>query len=446
MKLNIPKHIRMIIDRLIQEGYEAYIVGGSIRDMLLGKVPNDYDIATDATPDRIKDIFSDFKMVDIGKRFGTIMVIHREGEVEITTFRRDGEYVNGRRPEGVFFSNSIEEDLARRDFTINAIAYNEEYGMIDPYSGRTDLQNRIIRTVGCPKKRFAEDYLRILRAVRFSTQLGFTIDGNTYEACKEYREGILKVSMERIVDEFFKIILSKIPSKGIKLLEDIGILKMLLPEIIPTIGFKQKNPHHTMDVYNHTLCVLDNTPPIIHVRLAALFHDIGKPHTLTLDQDGVGHFYDHEKVGAAISRKILRRFKVSNDLINRVYMLVREHMNHHSKFGEKGIKRLIRRVGKEEIFHLLVLQKADITCSNEKASIAHILDREAKIRSILNEREAFDINQLDITGDDLMRLGFKEGPIIGRILEYLLELVMQNPKLNYNKILTEKALEKFPIE
>ncbi len=440
MTFDIPDYVEVIIDRLEKEGYEAYIVGGSVRDMLLNKVPTDYDIATNATPDIIESIFSDFKTVGIGKRFGTILISQKEGDIEVTTFRKEGKYLDGRRPEWVSFSSDLEDDLSRRDFTINAMAYNKFKGVLDPFDGKGDLKRKIIRTVGKPEDRFNEDYLRILRAVRFASQLGFTIEESTFRAGEQCSSNIQKVSMERICNEFFKILLSKTPSYGIKLLKSIGVLKIILPEIIPAIGFKQNNPHHEMDVYNHILCVLDNTPPTIQIRLAALFHDIGKPHTLTIDEDGIGHFYGHDKMGADISTAVLERFKVSNDLIEKVHKLVKEHMNHHSHFKEKGLKRLIRRLGEKEVFNLIELQKADIICSNKEASIDHIIERRKKIEEILEKDEAYEINMININGKDLMDLGYDQGPIIGEILEYLLEKVMENPELNNKEILKRIAL------
>jgi tRNA nucleotidyltransferase (CCA-adding enzyme) len=443
MKFDIPEYVKRIIQRLEDNGYEAYIVGGSVRDMILGKSPKDYDITTNAHPDEIEYIFRDFRTVNVGKQFGTIVVCQEEGEVEVTTFRKEGRYLDGRRPEWVSFSSSIEDDLSRRDFTINAIAYNEKKGIVDPFNGQEDISKRIIRTVGDPNERFSEDYLRILRAVRFSSELDFNIEEETFKAAKVHSKYISKVAMERIADEFFKILLCPEPSKGIRLMEKMELLEQILPEIIPAIGFEQKNPHHEMDVYNHILCVLDNTPPILEVRLAALFHDIGKPHTLTLDEKGVGHFYGHDKIGADIAREVLKRFRASNRLIDLVYNLVREHMNHHANFKEKGLKRLIRRLGEEEVFKLTALQKADIKCSNKDATFDHIVEREKRIKSILERKEAYDIRHLDINGKDLIDLGFKQGPIIGKILEYLLEQVMEKPELNKKEILKNMVLDKF---
>lgn len=440
---NIPKYVKNIIEKLESNGYEAYIVGGSVRDMLLNKNPKDYDIATEALPDIVENIFFDFKTIDIGKKFGTIIVSQKEGDVEITTFRKEGRYTDGRKPEWVSYSKNIIDDLSRRDFTINSMAYNSRTSIIDPYNGRKDLKNKIIKTVGDPMERFAEDYLRILRAVRFSTQLDFLIEDKTFNAGRKYSREILNISMERIREEFFKILLSETPSEGIRLLEKIGILNIILPEVTSTIGFEQKNPHHELDLYNHILCVLDNTPSIIQVRLGALFHDIGKVSTLTIDEEGIGHFYGHDKVGAEITKEILERFKCSNELIHKVNILVREHMNHHGNFKEKALKRLIRRVGKDEVFNLLALQKADIKCSNKESTINHIIYRENNILEILEHKEAYEVNQIDINGSDLIQLGFQEGKLIGEILEYLLEKVMEYPDINSKEKLKTIALEKF---
>lgn len=446
MKFNIPAYVELALDRLEKSGFEAYIVGGCVRDTLLGIEPSDFDITTVALPEEIERIFKNEKTIDIGRDFGTIKVILDREEVEITTFRREGDYLDGRRPEWVEFVPTIEDDLSRRDFTINAIAYNEKRGIIDPYNGRKDLEENIIRSVGNPEKRFKEDYLRILRAVRFSTILDFRIEENTFKAGKKCSQSISKVSMERIREELFKILLSPIPSKGIRTMESINVLETILPEIVPAIGFDQQNPHHDKDVYNHTLCALDNSPPILKVRLAALFHDVGKIHTFSLDEKGVGHFYGHDKLGAEITKKALKRMKTSNKLTKEITTLVKEHMNHHSEFKDKGLKRLMRRVGKENIYDLFELQKADRKCSNKDASIEHILDMEKRLESILEKEEAYEVNQLNIDGNDLIELGFKEGKIIGEILEYLLEKTLEDSSINEKEKLKEIALKKYDCQ
>ncbi|MCR2043310.1 CCA tRNA nucleotidyltransferase [Anaerosalibacter massiliensis] len=443
MKINMPPYVTFILDRLEKGGFQAYIVGGSIRDILLDKEPNDFDITTNAMPDYIEKIFEDKKTINVGREFGTIKVIVDDKEVEVTTFRKEGNYSDGRRPEWIEFVSDIEDDLARRDFTINAMAYNKKTGIVDPFNGKKDLENKIIRSVGNPIERFKEDYLRILRAVRFSTSLDFEIEDETFKAGKKYSSNISKVSVERITEEFFKIILSPKPSKGINYMKELDLLDIVLPEIVPAIGFNQQNPHHDKDVYNHILCVVDSAPPILKIRLAALFHDMGKPHTLSVDEKGIGHFYGHDKIGSEIAKKALKRMKAPGKLTEQVAILIREHMTHHAKFKEKGLKRLIRRVGIENIYDLFELQKADRKCSNKNASIEHILDMEKKVDNILEKKEVYEINQLNIDGEDLIEIGFKEGKIIGDILEYLLEKVMENPSINKREELEKLALKKY---
>lgn len=446
MVFNIPRYVKKIIKKLEEKGYVAYIVGGSVRDLLIGKEPSDFDVTTDAHPDEIEKIFSDYTTLEVGKQFGTVVVVQDEGIVEVTTFRADGEYIDGRRPEKVYFSNDILEDLSRRDFTINAMAYNEKTGIIDYFNGRTDLDKKIIRAVGNPEHRMKEDYLRIMRALRFASQLAFSIDNSTFEACKLYHANIAQISIERIREELFKIILSQKPSYGIRLLEGTKILEVILPELIATIGFNQHNPNHDKDVYEHTLCVLDNTLPILHLRLAALFHDIGKPLTFTKDENGVGHFYGHDKLSVIMTKEILKRLKSSNELIEKVTILIDKHMSQHDNIGEKGLKRLIAKTGEEDIFTLLELQKSDRLCSNSNSDIADLLEREKRIKEILEYKEVYEKNQLAIDGKDVIELGYKQGKIIGEILDYLLELVLENPELNDKEELIVIVKERFEIK
>lgn len=446
MVFNIPRYVEKIIDKLDEKGYVAYIVGGSVRDLLIGKEPFDFDVTTDAHPDEIEKIFSDCTTLEVGKQFGTVVVVQEEGIVEVTTFRADGEYLDGRRPEKVYFSKDILEDLSRRDFTINAMAYNKKTGIIDWFNGREDLDSRIIRAVGNPYDRMKEDYLRIMRAIRFASQLEFSIDSLTFEACKLYNKNIAEISIERVREEFFKIILSKKPSNGMRILKDLEVLPIILPELIATIGFNQHNPNHDKDVYEHTLCVLDNTLPILHLRLSALFHDIGKPLTFTKDENGIGHFYGHDKLSVTMAKSILQRWKSSNELIEKVTILIDKHMSQHDNIGEKGLKRLIAKTGEEDIFNLLELQKSDRLCSNSNSDIADLLERENKIKEILENKEVYEKNQLAIDGHDMIELGYKQGKIIGEILEYLLEQVLENPELNDKEKLIEIVKEKFRIK
>ncbi|WP_353092903.1 HD domain-containing protein [Tissierella praeacuta] len=446
MVFNIPRYVELIIDRLEEEGFSAYIVGGSVRDLLIGREPSDFDITTDALPEEIENIFSDFITLEVGKKFGTIVIVQDEGIVEVTTFRTDGEYIDGRRPEKVYFSKNIFDDLSRRDFTINAMAYNKNIGIVDHFNGIKDLDRKIIKAVGKPQDRFKEDYLRIMRAIRFATQLQFSIDKETFNACKLYSEHISEISIERIREEFFKTILSERPSYGIRMMKDIKILNIILPELMKTIGFNQHNPHHDKDVFEHIMCVLDKTSPILHLRLGALFHDIGKPSTLIIDENGVGHFYGHEKSGAKMAKEILKRWKASNDIIDKVVMLIDKHMTQHSDLKEKGLKRLLSNFGEDDIFTLLELQKADRSCSNKEADIKDLLEREKKIKDIIRNKEVYEKNQLAINGSDVIKLGYKEGKIIGGILNYLFEKVLENPELNEREQLIDIVKEQFKID
>lgn len=430
MDFSIPEYVKNIINKLEEKDYEAYVVGGSIRDLLIGREPSDYDIATNALPEEIEGVFKEYRTLEVGREFGTIVVIQEEGVVEVTTFRQDGEYTDGRRPEEVYFSKSLKDDLSRRDFTINAMAYNKNTGVVDPFDGRGYLKNNIIKTVGNPQNRFMEDYLRIIRAIRFASQLEFFIEDDTYEACKIYGERLLEISIERVRDELFKILLAEHPSYGMRLLQDTGILEVILPEMIKSIGFNQQNPNHDKDVFEHILSVLDNTPPILHLRLAALLHDIAKPYTFTIDHSGIGHFYGHDKLSASMAKEILVRWKSPNELIHKVVILIEKHMTQHDDFGEKGLKRLIGKVGEKEIFNLLELQKADMIGSKEDYDITSLIERGKKIEDIINSKEVYEKKQLAIDGNDMIELGYKQGKIIGEILDYLLEEVLENPELN----------------
>lgn len=445
MVFNIPKYVEIIIDRLEEKGFNAYIVGGSVRDILIGREPSDFDVTTDALPEEIEEVFSDCKTLETGKQFGTVVVVHDEGVVEVTTFRADGEYIDGRRPENVYFSKNILDDLSRRDFTINAMAYNKKIGVIDYFNGKEDLEKKIIRAVGNPHERMKEDYLRIMRAIRFAAQLEFSIDDSTFEACKLYSEHIGTISIERIREEFFKILLSKTPSYGIRLMKDTGVLGVVLPEMMDAVEFNQHNPHHDKDVFEHIMCVIDNTEPILELRIAALLHDIGKPHTLTIDEKGIGHFYGHDKVGAKMSKEILKRLKAPNELIDTVRLLIDRHMTQHSKMKDKGLKKLLRLLGEDRIFTLLQLNIADRTCSNKEADISDLLERKEKIRHIIENKEAYDKNQLAINGEDVIELGYEQGKLIGEILDYLLENVLEKPELNEREKLIKIIKDNFEL-
>lgn len=443
MKFFIPEYVNKTLDKFKKHNYQAFIVGGSVRDLMLGKKPSDFDIATNARPEEVEKLFKDYPTILVGKEFGTVVVVVEGENIEITTYRTEGEYIDGRRPSEVVFTSDIEEDLSRRDFTINAMAYNKSRGLVDPFNGQGDLQKKIIKTVGNPKERFNEDYLRILRAIRFSTELSFKIEEDTKIACRQMGNLLEKISVERIREELFKILLSERPSCGIRLMEEVDILDIIIPEMIDTVGFDQKNPYHDKDLFTHTLCVVDNTPKILEIRLAALLHDIAKPSSLTIDREGIGHFYGHDRLGADLSRKILRRLKCSRELIKGVDILIREHMTHHGNHKDRGLKRLIRRVGKDRIFNLLELQKADRICSSKNRKIDFLIEREKSIKRILESNEAYEKKQLAITGHDVIELGYCQGKIIGEILDYLTEIVIDKPDLNNREDLLKIIKDKY---
>ena len=422
------------IDILEKNGYEAYLVGGTLRDILLSKEAKDIDIATSALPQQIIECFNGFITIETGKQFGTITVVIENQNIEITTFRSESGYYDSRRPSNVLFENDIKKDLLRRDFTINAMAYNRNSGLIDISKGQEDLKNKLIRSVGNPYERFTEDALRMLRCVRFATLLNFHIEQSTFDAIKELAPLVKAISKERINVEFTKIIKSSNPSKGIRLLNDSGLLDEIIPEIIPMDGFKQMNPYHDMDLLEHTLCVLENVKPTEELRLAALFHDIGKLETLEIGEDNIGHFYGHEKVSADMAYGILKRLNYPNKTIEKVNLLIKEHMIAPNAIGKKGIKRLLNLFGEEDIFDLVDLHKGDSSCT----TLGHQDLFEEKVREILYYKEPFSRKDLDINGNDLKNIGFS-GKEIGIILEKLLDFVMEDPDLNTHEQLLRLA-------
>lgn len=443
MKFKIPNNIIEVLSIINSSGYEAYIVGGSVRDLILNKEPNDYDITTNARPEEIKKIFKDYKTVLVGEEFGTVLIVFKGEEVEITTYRIESGYKDKRRPENIEFTLNLQEDLSRRDFTINALAYHPECGVIDYFGGLNDLKDKIVKTVGDPYKRFSEDSLRLLRCIRFSTQLNFKIEEKTFQAVKENSKDIISVSSERVRDEIFKILLAEKPSNGIRLLNDAKLLVELLPELSETIDFKQNNPYHDKDVFNHTLCVLDNVDEKIELRLAALFHDIGKTKTYSEDENQIGHFYNHEIVSSNIAYQILRRLNTPKKLINKVQILIENHMRDISSMKEKGIRRLIYKVGKENIMDLYNLNLADKKCTHKGRDIKDLLSKKEMIINEINSSNIFEKNKLKINGYDIIKLGIKQGKLVGQILDELINLVIDNPELNDKKLLLEIVKDKY---
>lgn len=439
MNMKIPQKVEFIIQELEKNGYEAFAVGGCVRDIILGREPNDWDITTNALPEIILKTFK--HTIPTGIKHGTVTVMIDREPFEVTTYRIDGEYTDNRHPDQVIFTSKLEEDLSRRDFTINAIAYNYSKGIVDPFQGLEDIKRGVIKTVGNPHERFNEDALRMIRAIRFSCQLAFDINDETLEAIKLNCELIKNVSIERIRDEFTKILLSKTPSYGIENLRFSGLLQYFLPEVLAMYGFDQRNPHHDKDVYTHTLMVVDNTEPRLSLRLSALLHDIAKPATFSIDDKGIGHFYDHNTKGVEMSEYILRRLRYGNDTIKKVQNLVYDHMSRYDNLRSSTIKKIITRVGEDNLADLFNLQESDIKASAPPFDFSGIDYLKKKSHQILEQRQPLCIKDIAINGSDLIKLGLQPGKAIGEILQHLLEKVLEQPELNNKELLKEMALD-----
>lgn len=415
---------------LEKAGYKSYLVGGCLRDSLLNKESHDVDICTQALPDEILEVFKDYKTIDIGKKFGTIKVIYGDFEYEITTMRKESSYNDKRHPDKVDFTKDIVEDLKRRDFTINAMAKRKDE-IIDPFDGQADLKKKIIRAVGDPVARINEDLLRSLRAVRFATSLDFQIEENFKKAIKNKASSINEISKERIREEINKILLSNKPSRGIRLLDELGLLEFIFPEVFRTKGFNQHSTFHKDDVYNHSLNVLDKTKDNLNIRMAALYHDVGKIDTFFLDENGEGRFFGHQKVSENSLRERLKILKYSNKLIEDTTILVRRHMDNTSTYTKKSVRKLLRNLGEENLLNLFDLQKADVLSTTfiDDSNI----DLGLKIlEEVKNDEIPKNRSEIAINGKDLILLGYKEGVELGNKLKEI-ENLIYDEKLKNNK-------------
>ncbi|MFT5872670.1 MAG: tRNA nucleotidyltransferase (CCA-adding enzyme) [Clostridium sp.] len=440
----IPNDVKIILDTLKNNGYESYIVGGSVRDSQIGtSLPKDYDVTTNALPEEIIKLFD--KTVPTGIKHGTVTVMINGDGFEVTTYRIDGEYLDNRRPDEVTFVSILKEDLARRDFTINTLAFNEEDGLIDYFGGMKDLHNKIIRAVGEPNKRFQEDALRMLRAIRFAATLDFCIEEKTLEAIKLNSHLILNVSNERIRDELCKILLSNNTTKALKTLEWTKLLEFILPELQVAVGFKQQNPHHDKDIFEHILAVVEKCPPEISLRVAGLLHDIAKPDCFTIDKEGIGHFYGHDKKSVIIADQILRRLKFDNQSICKIKILVKEHMHILTKLTDASVKRFINRVGVNLVHDIFALQKADALGSRfPEIRLKEISKVEEKTIAILESKVPISIKELAVNGGDLMsEFNIKQGEEIGGMLKFLLGKVLDSPELNSKEKLIAIICEEY---
>lgn len=416
----LPKNVRICLDTLKAKGYSAYVVGGCVRDAVLGLEPQDYDMCTCATPEQIAEVFAEYTLVRSGEKHGTIGVV-MDGEVyEITTFRTEGTYTDSRHPDWVEFVTDIKEDLARRDFTVNAMAYDPSTGIIDPWGGQADLKKGILRTVGEPEERFQEDALRILRGVRFAVRFRLTPEESTLKAMGTLAPLMDNLARERVLAELCKLIIHATA-------EDLVLYKTILTQVIPelsaTVGFQQHSPHHAYDVYTHTAKVVGNLPPELPLRLAALLHDIGKPASFTTDENGRGHFYGHAEIGAKTAADILLRLKAPNALRSQVVFLIEHHMTSFEP-DKKLLRRRLGKYGTEAVEQLLALQKADYAGKGVDEGEAEGFARiEALLAEIQQEDSCLSIQDLAIDGNDLIALGFTPGPAIGQTLQRLLAQV-----------------------
>ncbi len=453
-KVNIPYELQKMNSLFEQAGFEAYLVGGAVRDEIMGKGAHDWDVATNARPEDVIKIFR--RVIPTGIKHGTVTVHFMKKAIEVTTFRTESDYSDGRHPDKVEYAGHIEEDLSRRDFTMNAMAASLADGhIVDPYGGADDIKARVIRAVGEPCERFMEDGLRPVRAVRFASQLGFNIEEKTWAAI--LREDILKkaagISLERFRDEFCKILLSPVPSVGLKLLEESGLLKIFIPELLQGRACVQSDERgfHSFDVLDHNFyacdgAVLRGDGDLLILRLAALFHDVAKPSCKRVD-GGKITFYNHEIAGEKMAREILVRLKFSNAQIDAVCHLIKEHMfNYESSWSDAAVRRFVQRVGKENIDALFDLRLADIygmkrveVRLHDTAVCGKLLELRSRVDKALQEKSAMGLKDLAVNGGDLIALGIPAGKKMGAILKELFEAVTDDPAMNSRDALLELA-------
>ena len=431
----IPAEIELILERLESAGYSAYLVGGCVRDLLLSRAVSDYDITTSALPEETEAVFSDMRVIETGIKHGTVTVVSGSYNVEITTFRTDGEYLDSRHPESVSFSDRVEDDLARRDFTVNSVAMSCDGEIIDPYGGREDLARRTIRCTGDAEVRFCEDALRIIRALRFSSTLGFEIESKTSDAIHKYRDLLKRISVERVFTELKKLLCGD----GVFriLTEYPDVICTIIPEMTPSVGFDQKNPYHIYDVYTHTAKTVEEIEPDATLRLAMLFHDIGKPYLYTEDEDGTRHFHGHPERSAAIARERLLAMHADGETVRLVTLLCSMH-DRTIVPEKKPVKRLLSKLTYDEVKMLCKVQLAD--------AASHAPDRRQRAEDaaaamaiaeeIVRGKECFSIKDLAVNGDDLIELGYR-GREIGDELQRILDRVINEEPMNDKKSISE---------
>lgn len=437
IKIDLPKEVNLIISKLENAGYEAYAVGGCVRDSLLNREPNDWDITTSAKPEEVKAVFR--RTVDTGIEHGTVTVLMDEGTYEVTTYRIDGEYEDSRHPKQVEFTSNLLEDLKRRDFTINAMAYNDNSGIVDAFGGMEDLEAGIIRCVGKATERFDEDALRIMRAVRFAAQLGYEIEEETKNAAKAMHENLRNISAERINVELTKLIVS--PNPGyIRIAYETGILDVILPELSGLMTVTQNNPHHCYTIGEHIIHSVENIENDRCLRLAMLFHDIGKGVAKYTGDDGLDHFHGHPEISGNMTHEIMKRLKYDNDTLHLVEKLVKNH-DLYIPTDEKHVRGAMNKLG-EGVFPMLMKVKiADIGAQSDYRREEKLIEIEKQKKiyeDIVNRGDCVTLKQLAVTGKDLIENGVEAGPLLGHKLNELLEVVLENPELNTKEELLKR--------
>lgn len=441
MTMDMPKNVDTAINLLQSAGFEAYAVGGCVRDSLLGKTPNDWDITTSAKPENMKSVFADFHCIDTGIKHGTVTVVIVGEPLEITTFRLDGEYEDNRHPKSVTFTSDLGADLGRRDFTINAMAYSKMTGTVDLFGGQNDLKNKIIRCVGDPDRRFNEDALRILRALRFASALDFEIEEKTAQSLLKNCALLGNISEERIAKELLKLVCGK----GAKrILTDFApVLFEILPELQPMYKNSHDNPHHCYDIYEHTLIAVESIDPEPTLRFAMLLHDCGKPAVKKFDENGVAHFYGHQRISAEISAQILARLKVSNKFRDEILFLVSNHDRWELYENTEKMPRYLSKFGLDGVLKLLKVMRADVLAQSPeyRYRLDQIADAEEIAKNLAAQKPCLSLSELQINGRTLMDIGIPQGRKLGAVLAQLLDEVIDGVTKNTQEALTTRARE-----
>ena len=441
MTMDMPKNVDTAINLLQSAGFEAYAVGGCVRDSLLGKTPNDWDITTSAKPEDMKSVFAEFHCIDTGIKHGTVTVVIDGEPLEITTFRLDGEYEDNRHPKSVTFTSDLGADLGRRDFTVNAMAYSKKTGTVDLFGGQNDLKNKIIRCVGDPDRRFNEDVLRILRALRFASALDFEIEEKTAQSLLKNCALLGNISEERIAKELLKLVCGK----GAKrILTDFApVLFEILPELQPMYKNSHDNPHHCYDIYEHTLIAVESIDPELTLRFAMLLHDCGKPAVKKFDENGVAHFYGHQRISAEISAQILARLKVSNKFRDEILFLVSNHDRWELYENTEKMPRYLSKFGLDGVLNLLKVMRADVLAQSPeyRYRLDQIADAEEIAKNLAAQKPCLSLRELQINGRTLMDIGIPQGRKLGAVLAQLLDEVIDGETKNTQEALTTRARE-----